>query len=951
MNSAQPEISNPDQRWSYPGARWWKFDFHTHTPASMDYGKGPAQAALRQITPRDWLLGFMRAGVDCVAVTDHNTGEWIDPLKQALDDLDHERPDGYRQLHLFPGVEITANGNIHILAVLDIDKGTADIDALLGAVGYRGDSGSSDYAADASPIEVLQAISENGYVTVLAHVDGPSGAWQLSGNKLAPILDHEGLFAIEVVDTGRDKPDVYHKRKLAWAEVLGSDSHHPRESISSRSPGSRYSWVKMANPPSLAGLRLALLDGQGFSIRRSDDPDAFNPFELPEHFIEAVEIADARYMGHGQPAIIEFSPWLNAVVGGRGTGKSTIVHALRLVSRRDNELGHLNDRSGPRLTFEGFNRVPKNRMDTGGIQESTKIVWTIIRDGVKHRVHWSRTGNNEGIEEERDGVWHPSQSQIITPERFPIRIFSQGQIVELSGDDPDALLQVIDEAAATAVRREALGEARRGFETLRARVRELDGRLDRRHTLAVELADAERKLARFEEARHAAILKSYQDRSRQKREVDRQFGAVDKLAKRVENAAQALQPEDIPDGLFNTGSKEDQDAISAMDTLASALQSTADDLRRCAQRLRDIIEAQRAELTRSDWQAAIDKATEDYAELVSAVREEGVTDPSEYGRLVQDRQRLDSEIKELDSLQRERDRLERQSQSQLKKVLEARRSISKAREAFLTQTLDQNDFVQIQIRSYGDDPQTIERSLREILDVTDDRFQNDILTNQDGAAPEGAIADLLDGIPSETGQRSTTIEQRIDQLKHRIEAACSGRGSFGGHFNNYLKRKFDEQPGFLDKVWTWFPEDGLRVEYSRGGDGTDFQPISQASAGQRSAAMLAFLLTYGKEPLVLDQPEDDLDNHLIYDLVVRQIRENKLKRQIIVVTHNPNVVVNGDAEMLHALDFVDGQCRVVQSGCLQEEAMREEICRVMEGGHEAFERRYRRLGHKLPHVR
>lgn len=114
--------------------------------------------------------------------------------------------------------------------------------------------------------------------------------------------------------------------------------------------------------------------------------------------------------------------------------------------------------------------------------------------------------------------------------------------------------------------------------------------------------------------------------------------------------------------------------------------------------------------------------------------------------------------------------------------------------------------------------------------------------------------------------------------------------------------------------------------------------------------MLAFLLAYGKEPLVLDQPEDDLDNHLIYDLIVRQIRENKLKRQIIVVTHNPNIVVNGDAEMLHALDFKEGQCRVVQSGSLQQENVREEVCRVMEGGREAFKRRYRRLGREKPHV-
>jgi predicted ATPase len=95
---------------------------------------------------------------------------------------------------------------------------------------------------------------------------------------------------------------------------------------------------------------------------------------------------------------------------------------------------------------------------------------------------------------------------------------------------------------------------------------------------------------------------------------------------------------------------------------------------------------------------------------------------------------------------------------------------------------------------------------------------------------------------------------------------------------------------------------------------------------------------------VLDQPEDDLDNHLIYSLVVQQIRANKQRRQIIVVTHNPNVVVNGDAEMNHALDLKGGQCRVTQRGSLQNKAMRKEVCDVMEGGRDAFEKRYRRLG-------
>ena len=82
---------------------------------------------------------------------------------------------------------------------------------------------------------------------------------------------------------------------------------------------------------------------------------------------------------------------------------------------------------------------------------------------------------------------------------------------------------------------------------------------------------------------------------------------------------------------------------------------------------------------------------------------------------------------------------------------------------------------------------------------------------------------------------------------------------------------------------------------------------------------------------------------LIYDLLVSQLKEAKLRRQVIVVTHNPNIVVHGDAELVLSLEAGEGQSRIGCSGGLQEEKVREEICRVMEGGREAFESRYRRI--------
>ena len=165
----------------------------------------------------------MRATIDCVAITDHNSGDWIDRLKAALGELEQEGHTDYRPLHLFPGVEVTANGGTHILAIFDPATNSDVVAKLLGAVGYRGEPGESEVAADSAPIQVVDEVDRAAGVPILAHVDEPDGAWALTGNTLAPLLDSDWLFSSEVKDFNSVRPQLYRKRKLAWAEVLGSD--------------------------------------------------------------------------------------------------------------------------------------------------------------------------------------------------------------------------------------------------------------------------------------------------------------------------------------------------------------------------------------------------------------------------------------------------------------------------------------------------------------------------------------------------------------------------------------------------------------------------------------------------------------------------------------------------------------------------------------------------------
>ena len=118
-----------------------------------------------------------------------------------------------------------------------------------------------------------------------------------------------------------------------------------------------------------------------------------------------------------------------------------------------------------------------------------------------------------------------------------------------------------------------------------------------------------------------------------------------------------------------------------------------------------------------------------------------------------------------------------------------------------------------------------------------------------------------------------------------------------------------------------------------------FIPLSNASAGQKTTTILTFLLAYGSQPLLLDQPEDDLDNRLVYDLIVARLKVAKSKRQIIVVTHNANIPVNGDSEYIVSMDSETNIIQVNQTGTMDDKSIRQEICDVMEGTKDAFEMR------------
>lgn len=155
--------------------------------------------------------------------------------------------------------------------------------------------------------------------------------------------------------------------------------------------------------------------------------------------------------------------------------------------------------------------------------------------------------------------------------------------------------------------------------------------------------------------------------------------------------------------------------------------------------------------------------------------------------------------------------------------------------------------------------------------------------------------------------------------------------------------------GWLRRFAKWlYSTDHISLQYGIEYEGTD---ITKLSPGTRGIVLLLLYLaldTADDRPLIIDQPEENLDPKSIYDELVHLFISAKAKRQIIMVTHNANLVVNTDADQIivaTAGTHTPGQLPPIsyQSGGLDQEAMRQQVCNILEGGEDAFKQRARRL--------
>ena len=170
-----------------------------------------------------------------------------------------------------------------------------------------------------------------------------------------------------------------------------------------------------------------------------------------------------------------------------------------------------------------------------------------------------------------------------------------------------------------------------------------------------------------------------------------------------------------------------------------------------------------------------------------------------------------------------------------------------------------------------------------------------------------------------------------------------------------IKDKYSLSTGVSEKITKDLTEDKLRkIEETQLDDivvieldvNGKYKKLEQLSKGQQCTAILNILLLDNKDPLIIDQPEDNLDNAFIAENLVDTIRENKVKRQYIFATHNANIPVFGDAELIIAMEEVDGVGNIANNGIgsIDSENVKNHVIQILEGGESAFKMRERKYG-------
>lgn len=875
-----------------PGAQFYRADLHIHSAGASHDVRDLA------MTPEAIVDTAAAEGLAIIAITDHND---IDNVGAGI------AAGAKKGVLVIPGVELsTAQG--HLLCYLPTH---AALKKFFGKLDIA-DVGKQNSRCQQAILDCLNLLADHDGFGVLAHVDTGAG-YETENPGGSPhkvdVLCHRALRGIELKNatsdisySPSDTDSIRHgigKERIKrlglganqWiARVLNSDAHglaalgHNAQSLR------RVTRYKM-DTPSFDALAIALDDADA-RVRIED----LIPPSIPRILGLSMSggfLADQR---------IQFGQNLNCIIGGRGTGKSLTFEAVRVLAPEASE---------------------STVLDTEVWPDGLDLYWQ-DRAG---QVHHLTRGKLGGIENADD----PDMGPIV----FDIDCFGQGDAARISikaQTDPLALLNYLDRFIGFGDAEEVEAAAREKLLALQTAIEEAEGKVRL-------VPEYERMLATTRQQLTALQKPEVKDLIELSRKVAQERELRTQITERLTKAKQGLsQPAKKMAGEIRAladpaklavGADEFKAIAAAATTFEAAVTVAETQLSSSMATFEAATTAQIAAWRTKDAEAQrkIDDKRKELEALKIAF------DMSYIAKLAADEAAHAQAVTNLNTWKPHLADLRKQRTTTLAERWAARDRVATLRDAFGRQA-----------------SKILKESLSDLM--------VSLKYDRNAHSPDGCA--LIIGA---MGWR-TNQQPRADYLVEKLTVPKLLEAVAKNDPAPLLALKTPENvPVFkrdevllileklkdpaqryaLERVAIYdLPRLIVTKEVPDGTGGKNFtrRDFSRLSLGQQQSVLLALILSSDSDrPLIIDQPEDNLDGEFIYSTLVPVLRRAKERRQVIIVTHNANVAVLGDAEQIVVMKAVHDKGQIVATGSIDQVETRDAACAILEGAADAFVRR------------
>ena len=859
------------------GAQWIRADFHLHTRADREF----KYSGEDNVYNSHYVEALEKAGIRLGVITNHN--------KFDLEEFKALRKTAQKKgIALLPGVELSVNDGANGIHTLVVFSGewiaehnyinpfvTSAFEGKTPAQ-YEQENGRTSW----SLLETIKKLDgyNRDFFLVFAHVEAPSGLWvELDGGRLTDLGKNAffrnrtlGFQKVRTHDgAGKDKPC---RTKIQdWLQ-----DWYPAEL-----EGSDPKCIDDIGRGKISHLKLGELSFEAVKFALSD-PAARVATDPPKH--QASHIRSIHFDGgilDGQK--LHFSPELNTLIGIRGSGKSSILEAVRYAldipqgekaqdTRYKDELIRHTLGSGGKVTLTAcdiygqeftisriFREAPNVYLD-GKLQPGVSIRETVLRRP----------------------IYFGQKDLSSTGEGFETDLVEKlvGENLRVLRDEIEAQRQRVREAAQRWLKLSNTAELKRDFQT--------------------QLNDANFRLTKF--AEHGVA-----DKLQKRLGFQQDATALTRMKERADNFVLALGQliAEHEDELRNTTSyvsRQNPDFFKIYYAEFSKLVAKVDQLKQIEQEARVI--ADRLKTKQGEFEGASKSLQEEFAQverqLAQELKQTGMTSIQPDDFLAQQQRKTKAE-------------------QMLEALTKQESQQTSIRDALFAKIDNLNE---LWLREFN----TIKAELDRVnASHTALQIEADFKGDKEGAI--GFMQQLFKG----SNIRETTLRAVMEDYADfgGLLRALPGALAKAGSTPEVFEKTFMQN---LVEFVTWQVPNRFVIRY-RG------KELKHHSLGQRASALLLYVLSQRQnDVIIIDQPEDDLDNQTIYDDVIKLLRVMKPHAQFIFATHNANFPVLGDAEQVHACQYQDEKV-AVQSGSIDARPVQDAIINIMEGGHEAFNRR------------